>query len=331
VSLRIKSGTVNFTSPQVGTVGFNTFWLGTALDQTFEADTISVWEGWYFTNNHYFASKVKCTGSNSIKFNQDEFVSSQVILDGALNTQISNCYFDRQAIADDGVPLLRITCNFRTSLGLQINNNQFNSQGNPGDCILLDGTTNGAGSQLTAVTISNNYYAGIPSHNINTQANGIVIKGGVSCISILGERMFNFYSCIKLLDGAVLLRSIIQGLDARDADYYALGFTPENIAGTECSCIYKVMFCELTIPTYLASANEEVVGSYTIPNADMIMNPVITRDQITASRPEFYPYVSQYDKKSVNFKCVKRIPAPGGERVKVTARVILDGTRITGR
>jgi hypothetical protein len=247
-----------------------------------------------------------------------------------MNTQISNCYFDR-APGDVGIPLLRITCNFRTSLGLQINNNQFNSQGNPGDCILLDGTTNGAGSQLTAVTISNNYYTGIPSHDINTQANGVVIKGGVSCISILGERMFNFYSCIKLLPGALLVKSIIQGLDARDTDYYAIGFTPENVGGTECSCIYKAMKAEIIVPTYIPTNALEPISGYTIYNQNMLMQPVISIVNPYNSDPNLSLEAVNDGVGVIQIRCIKKPAAVGNQRVVCNATLILDGTRIIGR
>jgi Pectate lyase superfamily protein len=331
ISLRIKSGTSNLTSPQVGTVGFNTFWLGTALDQTFQADTISVWEGWYFTNNHYFASKVRCTGSNSIKFNQEEFVSSQVILDGALNTQISNCYFDRGP-GDFGFPLLTISCNFRNSLGIQINDNQFNSQGNVGDCILLDGTQNATSSQLTMVTISNNYYAGFGGGNdVNNQANAIVVKGPVTHISILGENVFNMYSCIKLLPGAFLVKSTILGLDARDTGYFALGITPINIDNTECSSFYKILDAEIITPTYIPTNVLEPISGYTVNTSPMLMQPIITVNNTFSTDPNLSIDAVNSRPGSIQVRCIKKPAAIGNQRVVCNATLILDGTKIVAR
>jgi hypothetical protein len=329
-SIRCKAGTGFTTTAQVSTVSNNTFKFGTAINTSRVGGTTSAWEGWYFTGNHYFASKVVLHYGNSIRFTCDEFISAHVELDGMFNSAFSNCYFDRNSF-DGGAEILGIYCVSRDSSNIRFNGCQFNAQGTAGNMIVLNSPIGGT-YQVTNVSFTgNDHIAGIaPASSAANQANAIVVIGRVNAMMVVGDKFMSLYTCIDLRAGE-MLRSVVSAIDARDCLFFGKGFTAANTAQSQVGCMFKVLSLEAVIPTYLASGSVEEIFSYTIDNREMIMTPAITLSAQTTTNANLAAFVDAPSNGTVNFKVIKQIAAPGGQLARVSATVTLDGTTITAR
>ncbi len=320
-------------SCQTSVAAYNVFFLGTAIIQRYQANTISAVEGWNSISNMYFASRFNMIMANTWRAINEDFVSSHIVIDGCNASQISNCYIDHNVFPEDvGFPLIDIKSNPRNTQSLQITNNIINSQGAGGDMIVFSGATSPTTpNQITAVTISGNTYQG--QQNIGN--NGIVFNakyGGPSRVFIGGETFFNITSCIKIITPFV--KNTIAPFQARDCQYWlenasAAGLNIEAMTErSNIDFVYQKIPCTLTVPTYLASTAEEVVSSYTVNFGRMgTFFPVITTASISSTELETYPFVSNKTNTSFDFEAVKRIPALGGRRFVVKADVIVDGTK----
>lgn len=320
-------------SCQTSVMAFNVFYLGISIIQRYLPDTVSAVEGWTSTGNFYFASKFNIIKANTWRAVNEDFVSSHVVIDSCNASQISNCYIDRNSGGSDyGVPLIEIRSNATNTQALQIINNQFNSQGGFGEFIVFTGASSPTtGNQITNTTISGNTYLG--QQNINN--NGIVFNapyGGPTRTFIGNENFFNMTSCIKLI--TAMTKSVIAPFIARDSQWWLENASANNLSiedmttASNIDYVYQKISCFLTVPTYLASGNEEAVSSYTVNFGRMgKLNPIVSITNISSTEPETYPYFANVKSASFEFQAVKRIPAVGGRKFTVKADIIVDGTK----
>ncbi len=328
-------------SVQTSVFSNNVFWLGVSFDQRYISDssnpannTISAIEGWTTTGNFYFASRFNMKMCNTWRAVNEDFVSSHIKIVAARFSQITNCYIDRSSldVPTTGNPeaLMDIRCNeLFSTIGLQIANNIFNAQGAAGNFIEFNPPQiQSPGKQIVSITFSNNQYIG--SQNIGN--NGIVLNTVVTKMYIGGESFYNMTACIKL--NAVFGQSVIAPFSAKDCVWWLQnGSTTgqpleEMFQLSDVDFVYKRIPCTLTLPTYLASGIEEVVGSNTIYFGRMgTRYPMITLVNTTATEANTYPGLDAKTDRSFDFTALKQISAVGGRKMTVTGDVIVDGTK----
>jgi hypothetical protein len=248
--------------PQTTEVTNNSFRLGTAV--TPDTATCSYgWQGWTFTANQFWSSRVTAACGNAINFVGNQFVSSHFTVDSLYNSEVIGNYFDGPGGTNGQIAaLMTVTNTYHNTVETIIEGNYFQIAPEKHLAGILFVNGSGDKAQTQIVTMTGNMYGGASKSAVDADYGVVFDDPQLVGVYLGGEHFLQVYAALDFK--ATLRNSTIDRFEGDTLSYWALGIpsyvqTPgvaalHNITDS----IYKI------IPVHIAGYLPARVGGNTV-------------------------------------------------------------------